>query len=93
MLHFGPTPASGFFIRHVKNLEMAHVEVAAANADPRPAVWLEDVDRADFFAVTAQQPGTPVQANFALRKVANLRILWSRAAKDTTVANVDDQRL
>jgi polygalacturonase len=88
LLRFGPTPSNGFFIRHLKNLEMSHVEVAPQNPDPRPAFWLEDVHRADFFAVTA--PGT---SNFALRKVTDLRILWSRAAKDTTLANVESQTL
>jgi len=80
LLRFGPTPSNGFFVRHLKNLEMSHVEVAPQNADPRPAFWLEDVHRADFFAVTA--PGQP---NFELRNVSDLRILWSRAAKDTTL--------
>lgn len=26
-LHFGPTPSHGFFIRHLKNLEMSHIEI------------------------------------------------------------------
>jgi polygalacturonase len=85
---FGPTPSHGFFIRHLKNLEMSHVEVAPANADPRPAFWLEDVHRADFFAITA-----PLQPNFVLRNVADLRILWSRAAKDTTLTDAANQTL
>ena len=83
---FGPTPSHGFFIRHLRNLEMSHVEVAPANPDPRPAFWLEDVHRADFFAITA-----PLQPNFALHSVNDLRILWSRAAKDTTLAASGDQ--
>lgn len=74
---FGPTPCHGFFIRHLKNLEMSHVEVAPTNPDPRPAFWLEDLIRADFFAVTA-----PPQPNFELRDVKDLRIMWSRAAQD-----------
>jgi polygalacturonase len=81
LLRFGPTPCNGFFIRHLKNLEMSHVEIAPAAADPRPAFWLEDVTRADFFAITA-----PPQPNFSLHNVTDLRILWSRAAKDTTLA-------
>jgi len=81
LLRFGPTPCNGFFVRHLKNLEMSHVEIAPLNADPRPAFWLEDVRRADFFAITA-----PVQPNFSLHNVSDLRILWSRAAKDTTMA-------
>ena len=88
LLRFGPTPSNAFFIRHLKNLEMSHVEVAPQNADPRPAFHLEDVHRADFFAITA-----PVQPNFSLHNVTDLRILWSRAAKDTTLANATDQTL
>ncbi len=85
---FGPTPSNGLFIRHLKNLEMSHVEIAPANADPRPAFWLEDVHRADFFAITA-----PPQPNFMLRNVSDLRIFWSRAAKDTTLARAESQTI
>jgi polygalacturonase len=81
---FGLTPAHGFYVRHLRNLEMEHVEIAPEQADARPAFWLEDVRRADFFAVTA--PGT---GNFALRTVSELRILWSRAATDTILAQVE----
>ena len=88
LLRFGPTPCNGFFIRHLKNLEMSHVEIAPAHADPRPAFWLEDVHRADFFAVTA-----PPQPNFSLHNVTDLRILWSRAAKDATLAQTAEQTL
>ena len=58
LLRFGPTPSNGFFIRHLKNLEMSHVEIAPATPDPRPAFWLEDVHRADFFAITAPRSPT-----------------------------------
>jgi polygalacturonase len=85
---FGPTAANAFFIRHLKNLEMSHVEIAPAADDPRPAFWLEDVQRADLFAVTA-----PAQPNFALHKVSDLRILWSRGAKDTTLTSADGQTI
>ncbi len=50
---FGPMPASGFFLRHMRNLEMSHVEIACATPDARPAFYLSDVERADFFAITA----------------------------------------
>jgi polygalacturonase len=86
LLRFGPTPCNAFFVRHLKHLEMSHVEVAPSNPDPRPAFWLEDVQRADFFAITA-----PPQPNFSLHNVTDLRIHWSRATKDTTLANVSDQ--
>ena len=85
---FGPTPSNGLFLRHLKNLEVSHIEIASSAPDPRSAFWLEDVHRADFLAVTA-----PPKPNFALRNVTDLRILWSRAAKDTTLASAADQML
>jgi polygalacturonase len=88
LLRFGPTPCNGLFIRHLKNLEMSHVEVAPTNPDPRPAFWLEDVHRVDCFAVTA-----PPQPNFALKNVTDLRILWSRAAKDTVKATAASETI
>jgi hypothetical protein len=59
---------------------MSHIEIAPANPDPRPAFWLEDTHRTDFLAITA-----PPQQNFSLHQVSDLRIAWSRAAKDTTL--------
>ena len=88
LLRFGPTPSNGFFIRHLRNLEMSHVEVAPSGPDPRPAFWLEDVHRADFFAITA-----PQQPNFSLHNVSDFRLLWSRAAKDTTLDKADNQMI
>ncbi len=93
LLRFGPTPCSGFFLRHLKNIEMAHVEVAAANADARPAFRLENIQRADFFAITVQRPDNTTQPNFALHNVTDLRIFWSRAAKDTTLATATAQMI
>jgi polygalacturonase len=87
---FGAMPASGFFLRHVRNIEMSHVEIANAAPDARPAFHLEDVERADFFAVTA-----PRGANgaFALHGVKDLRIGWSRAAADANLSSIDDKIL
>jgi polygalacturonase len=86
---FGPMPAGGFFFRHVRNLELSHVEVAPINADPRPSFYLEGVNRADFIAVTA--PTT--NPAFRLNKVTDLRVLLSRAAKDTRMDSADDKTL
>lgn len=87
---FGATPASGFFLRHVRNLEMSHVEVANTAADARPAFYLTDVERADFFAISAP-PGP--QGAFALHGVKDLRIGWSRAAADATLTAADNKTL
>ncbi len=86
---FGPMPAQGFFLRHVENLEMSHVEIAAMRPDPRPAFHLQNGQRADFIAVTAMAG----QKAFALNQVKDLRVLLSRAAADTTLAQADGQTL
>jgi polygalacturonase len=87
---FGPTtPSQGFFLRHVINLEMSHVEIQPATPDQRPSFYLEDVNRVDFLAVTA--PTAPPA--FSLNKVTDLRILISRAAKDTQLESVDNKTL
>ena len=88
LLRFGPTPSYGLFVRHLRNLELSHVEFAAPAPDPRPALHLDDVHRADLFAVTA-----PAQPNLALKNVTDLRILWSRAFPDTTLASAVSQTI
>jgi polygalacturonase len=65
---FGDLPATGFFVRHARNLEMTNVEVALGRADPRPAFRIENVDRADFFRV--KSAGTTL---FSLKDVQNFR--------------------
>ena len=84
---FGPMPAQGFYLRHVRHIEMSHVEVEAAAPDPRPTFYLDDVDRADFLAVTAASPA------FSLNNVKDFRIVASRAAADTTIASTASQQL
>jgi polygalacturonase len=87
---FGTTPAHGFFLRHVRNLEMSHVEVAAVAPDARPAFYLADVERADFFAITAARG---VDGAFALHGVKDMRVGWSRAAADAVIASADGKMI
>jgi polygalacturonase len=83
---FGATPAAGFYMRHMRNLEMSHVEIANGTADARPAFYLDDVTRADFFAVTAARGA---EGAFSLHDVKDLRIGWSRASVDAVLSRVD----
>jgi len=87
---FGPMPASGFFMRHVRNVEMSHVEIANTTPDARPAFYLTGVERADFFAITAPRNA---DGAFALHDVKDLRIGWSRAAADITLSSIDNKLL
>ena len=86
---FGITPSSGFFLRHMRNLEMSHLEIANGTQDARPAFYLDDVNRVDFFAITAANNGN----SFALHNVKDLRIGWSRAAADTMLASADNRTM
>ena len=88
---FGPMPAGGFFFRHLRNLELSHVEIASMNPDPRPSFYLTDVNRVDLLAVTA--PTAAHSPAIALHDVKDLRIMLSRAAKDTVLASAADQTL
>src|SRR6185437_3208602 len=64
---FFPMPASGFYIRHVKNLDMSNVEISTEENDARPAFYLRDVRGADFFRV--KSPNVPGVSQFELRDV------------------------
>ena len=86
---FGPMPAQGFFLRHLKNLEMSHVEIAPMAADARPSFVFEDVTRADFLAITA--PTMP--AAFDFRSARDVRVSLSRAAHDAVLATANGQTL
>jgi hypothetical protein len=86
---FGPMPSQGFFLRHIRNLSMSHVEVRPMEADARPSFYLDDVHRADFLAVTAPS-GNPA---FYLDRVSDLRIAMSRAAKDIQIDSANDRLL
>ena len=77
-------------MRHMRNVEMSHVEIASATNDVRPSFYLSDIDRADFFAITAPHGA---DGAFALRNVKNLRIGWSRAAADTVLASADNKMI
>jgi len=86
---FGALPATGFFLRHAKNLELSNVEIAMEKSDARPAFWLEDVEGADFFRVKV--PRGPHA--FSMRDVRDFRVFGSRRVKDTILDQVTNQML
>ena len=77
---FGRMPAHGFYIRHVKNIELTNVEIASAAADARPAFVLDSVTDADFFRIKA--PAYGQQPIFRLKKVDNFRVFGSPKIHD-----------
>jgi len=78
---FGTMPSQGFYLRHVKNIEMSDVEIAAISEDARSAFVLNDVEGADFFHVK-----TPPGANvFELRDCKDVNAMWVRGVSDGPV--------
>ena len=89
---FGPElPASGFFVRHARNLEFTNIEVAYDAPDERPAFIVSDVDGADFFRIKV--PETAAGRAFALANVTHFRTLASRGIKDIEIDRVDRKTL
>lgn len=53
---FGAIPASGFFLRHVRNLALNNVEVRVLDPDKRPALWAHDVDTLELIDLRLPAP-------------------------------------
>jgi polygalacturonase len=88
---FGTMPAQGFFIRHVKDLEMRDVEIMAHKPDARPAFALHDVNGADFYHVKAPPAaGAPM---FTLDEVTDFIVTRSRPVPDTYLEKADRKKL
>jgi polygalacturonase len=88
---FGDIPASGFFLRHINNLEMTNVEIAFPQAEPRPVFWLSHVKGADFFRIkTPKAFGGPV---FALKNVEDFQVAACRDVTDVRLQTVDQKQL
>lgn len=87
---FGPIlPASGFFVRHARNLEFTNIEIAYEQPDERPAFIVSAVNGADFFRIK-----TPAGARvFSLNNVTDFRTLASRRVKDVELEHVDHKEL
>ncbi len=83
---FGSMPSYGFYIRHVKGIEMSNVEVAYTKEDLRPAFVLDHVNGADFVSVKAQHaPGVPV---FALKDVRDFNAWLSPPVPKTHLQRI-----
>src|SRR6266567_1419014 len=83
---FGVIPAYGFFVRHVKRLEMDNVEVNYMKEDLRPAFILNDVKGAEFLHVKAQ---IFQNATFVLKNVQDFSVLQSSPINDTRIERVE----
>lgn len=88
---FGDIPASGFFLRHLRNIEMTNVEIAMQQPDARPVFWMQDVEGADLFRIKTP---TALQAPlFFLQDVDDFRVARSRHVEDTDLKQVRQKTL
>ena len=88
---FGDLPATGFFVRHARNVEFSNVEIATKSADPRPAFHLEDVAGADLFRL--RFPEGKKSGQFRLKGVSDFRVFGCQHYPDNSMENGTDSRL
>ncbi len=87
---FGELPAYGFFIRHVKGIEMRDVEVSYLKEDARPPFILTDVMGSNFLNLKAQH-GESVPT-FVLNKVENFNLQQSWPLPDTRIERAEGKK-
>ena len=81
---FHAMPAWGFYIRHVKDIELDHINLSSTADDLRPAFWLEDVDGADFDHVKAPHPDGVAEfrmigvKDFSIHQSPGMDDVWSK---------------
>ncbi|HWB86278.1 MAG TPA: glycoside hydrolase family 28 protein [Bryobacteraceae bacterium] len=88
---FGTMPANGFYVRHVKGIEMSNIEIIAAKEDFRPTFVFNDVQDIDCSHIKASK--TPDVPAFSLNNVTDFRLHMSQAAPDTVLDKVDQKTI
>jgi polygalacturonase len=89
---FGPMPAYGFYVRHVKGLQLSDINLTyLSDSEARPPFVMEDVKGLDVRHVRAQHsPNVPV---FKLNNVTNLDIRDCQDVPDTKRDRADREQL
>jgi polygalacturonase len=89
---FGTIPAWGLWARHVKNIDIHHVEFRTAKDDLRPTMILDDVNGATV--EHAKLPHAEGAAALGLKNVGGLTIRTSPGIADTTRTDkIADEKL
>lgn len=86
---FGTLPASGFFLRHARNLEFTNIEIASGLNDARPAIWASNVNGFDCFRLRT----APGSTGFSLRDVQHFRTFGSQNLKDVVEDSIDSLQI
>lgn len=88
---FGDIPASGFFLRHIENIEFANVEVSFQQPDARPVFRMDHVNDAEFFHV--KMPKALHGPAFELHDIHDFRTLACRNVKDMHLDTVAEEKI
>ena len=86
---FGQLPATGFYMRHAKNVELTNVEIATVAPDARPAFYLEDVEGADFFRLRMPQTSGQIR----LKNVSDFRVFGCAHYPDAKVEQAEERTI
>lgn len=89
--NFAPIPAYGFFIRHVKGIELNNVDVSFENEDFRSPFILEDVKQAEFRNVEARK--TEQVPAFILKNVKDFSTFQCKPVSDMQIESVEQREL
>ena len=84
-------PAHGFYIRHVKRIEIKDVEIRPMHLDMRPGFVLEDVSGAELIHV--KLPQTPGVPSIVLKNVKDFSLTQSKPLPDTQVESAEQTAL
>jgi hypothetical protein len=84
---FGTMPAHGFYIRHVKRIEIKDVEIRPMKPDMRPGFVLEDVTGAELIHV--KLPQAAEVSSVVLKSVKDFSITQSKPVADAQVENTE----
>ena len=88
---FGTMPAHGFYIRHVKRIEIKDVEIRPMKPDMRPGFVLDDVTGAELIHV--KLPQTAEVPSVVLKEVKDFSVTQSKPLADTQVENAEQKVL
>jgi polygalacturonase len=88
---FGTMPSYGFFVRHVKDIQVNNVQVSLLKDDQRPAFILDDVKGADFNFVKAQKTGS--LPSLYINNVTNLNLFRSLNLSDRKIDKAVNEKL
>jgi polygalacturonase len=85
---FGQTPSQGFFLRHLRGLEMDGVKIIGQEPDARPMFVLEDVRDAEFVGVHAKS-----QPSFVLRNVSDFSLHRCKPLADVEIQQASEKSI